>query len=70
MLTLQKSKLKDVAQLKNQYQMMKDSLEQSKKKLMENAETMAVQGLFKKLKGNIEDLKSMIGDLHDLQHLK
>lgn len=70
MLTLQKSKLKDVAQLKNQYQMMRDSLEQSKKKLMENAETMAVQGLFKKLKGNIEDLKGMIGDLHDLQHLK
>ena len=50
--------------------MMRDSLEQSKKKLMENAETMAVQGLFKKLKGNIEDLKGMIGDLHDLQHLK
>lgn len=37
---------------------------------MENAETMAVQGLFKKLKANIEDLKGMIGDLHDLQHLK
>jgi len=31
---------------------------------------MAVNNLFKKLKVNIDDLKLMIGDLHDYEHLK
>lgn len=49
---------------------MKDSLEQSKKKLQENAELMAVNSLFKKLKVNFDDLKVMLGELNDLQHIK
>ena len=69
-LSLQKTKLKDVASLKNQYQIMKDSLEHSKRKLQENAELMQVNNLFKKLKQHFDDLKGMIGDLHDLETLK
>lgn len=68
-LSLQKTKLKDVASLKNQYQIMKDSLEHSKRKLQENAELMQVNNLFKKLKQHFDDLKGMIGDLHDLETL-
>lgn len=49
---------------------MKESLEQSKKKLLENAEMMAVNNLFKKLKVNFDDLKVMIGELNELQQLK
>lgn len=45
---------------------MKESLEQSKKKLQENAELMAVNQLFKKLKVNFDDLKVLLGDLHEL----
>ncbi len=40
--------------------MMKESLESSKKKLQENAEMMAVNSLFKKLKLNFDDLKLLI----------
>jgi hypothetical protein len=69
-LSLQKTKLKDVASLKNQYQIMKDSLEHSKRKLQENAELMQVNNLFKKLKQHFDDLNGMIGDLHDLETLK
>lgn len=59
-LLLQKTKLKDVASLKNQHQIMKESLELSKKKLQENAELLAVNSLFKKLKINFEDIKVLI----------
>lgn len=45
---------------------MKESLEQSKKKLQENAELMAVNSLFKKLKVNFDEIKVMISELHDL----
>lgn len=69
-LVLQKTKLKDVSQLKNQYKIMKESLEQSKKKLQENAELMAVNSLFKKLKVNFDEIKVMIGDLQELQTVK
>jgi hypothetical protein len=67
---LKKTKLKDVAQLKNQQKMMKESLEVSKKRLLENAELMAVNTLFKKLKLNFDDIKVMIGEVNELQHLK
>jgi len=50
--------------------MMKESLESSKKKLQENAEMMAVNSLFKKLKLNFDDLKLLIQDLIDLKRLK
>ena len=63
---LQKTKLKDVATLKNQHQIMKESLESSKKKLLENAELMAVNNLFKKLKVNFDDMKVMLGELAEL----
>jgi hypothetical protein len=43
--------------------MMKESLEQNKKKLQENAELMAVNSLFKKLKTNFDDIKMMMGEL-------
>ena len=56
--------------LKNQYKIMKESLEQSKKKLQENAELMAVNSLFKKLKINFDEIKVMIGDLQELQTVK
>lgn len=49
---------------------MKESLEQSKKKLQENAELMAVNSLFKKLKVNFDEIKVMISELHDLQSAK
>ena len=49
---------------------MKESLEQSKKKLQENAELMAVNSLFKKLKINFDEIKVMIGDLQELQTVK
>jgi hypothetical protein len=39
---------------------MKESLELSKKKLQENAELMAVNNLFKKLKINFDDIKVML----------
>eukprot|EP00347_Sterkiella_histriomuscorum_P019169 403342679 len=69
-LNLQKTKLKDVSQLKNQHKIMKESLEQNKKKLQENAELMAVNSLFKKLKVNFDEIKIMIGELQDLQSVK
>lgn len=69
-LSLQKTKLKDVATLKNQYLIMRDSLEHSKRKLQENAEHMQVNNLFKKLKQHFDDLKNMLGDLHDHETLK
>jgi len=69
-LALQKTKMKDVSQLKNQYNIMKESLEQSKKKLQENAELMAVNSLFKKLKVNFDEIKVMISELHDMQSVK
>jgi hypothetical protein len=69
-LLLQKTKLKDVASLKNQQQIMIESLEQSKKKLQENAELMAVNSLFKKLKVNFDDMKVMLSELNELQTLK
>jgi hypothetical protein len=59
-----------VSTLKNQYKIMKESLEQSKKKLQENAELMAVNSLFKKLKINFDEIKVMIGDLQELQTVK
>jgi hypothetical protein len=31
---------------------------------------MAVNSLFKKLKVNFDDLKVMLGELNDLQHIK
>ena len=49
---------------------MRDSLEHSKRKLQENAELMQVNTLFKKLKQHFDDLKGMLGDLHDHQTLK
>ncbi len=49
---------------------MKESLEQSKKKLQENAELMAVNSLFKKLKVNFDEIKVMISELHELQVVK
>ena len=67
---MQKTKLKDVAQLKNQHKIMKESLESSKKKLQENAELMAVNGLFKKLKVNLDDIKVMISDLQEVESAK
>ncbi len=70
LLHMQRTKLKDVAQLKNQHQIMKESLEQSKRKLLENAERMAVNGIFKKLKVNFDDLKVMIGELNELNQMK
>ena len=63
---LKKTKLKDVAQLRNQQNMMKESLEVSKKRMLENAELMAVNTLFKKLKVNFDDIKVMIGELNEL----
>ena len=69
-LSLQKTKLKDVATMKNQYLIMRDSLEHSKRKLQENAEHMQVNNLFKKLKQHFDDLKNMLGDLHDHETLK
>ena len=45
---------------------MKESLESSKKKLLENAELMAVNNLFKKLKVNFDDMKVMLGELAEL----
>ena len=49
---------------------MKESLESSKKKLQENAELMAVNGLFKKLKVNLDDIKVMISDLQEVESAK
>ena len=67
---LQKTKLKDVSNLKNQHKMMKESLEQNKKKLLENAELMAVNSLFKKLKVNFDEIKDMIANVVDLNSTK
>lgn len=67
---LQKAKLKDVASLKNQQEIMVASLEQSKRKLQENAELMAVNSLFKRLKVNFDDMKVMLGELNELQAVK
>ena len=47
-----------------------ESLEQSKKKLQENAELMAVNSLFKKLKVNFDDMKVMLNELNELQTIK
>jgi hypothetical protein len=49
---------------------MKESLEQSKRKLQENAELMAVNQLFKRLKVNFDDMKVMLGELNELQTIK
>ena len=49
---------------------MKESLEQSKKKLLENAELMAVNNLFKKIKVNFDEIKDMISDVIDMQSTK
>jgi hypothetical protein len=49
---------------------MKDSLEQNKKKLLENADLMAANGLFKKLKVNLDEIKVMIIELTDMQNTK
>ena len=49
---------------------MKESLEQSKRKLLENAELMAVNSLFKKLKVNFDDVKAMLGELNELGQLR
>lgn len=46
---------------------MKESLEQSKKKLLENADLMAVNSLFKKLKVNFDEIKEMITELNEMQ---
>lgn len=45
---------------------MKESLEQSKKKKQENAELMAVNSLFKKLKVNFDEIKIMITELQEI----
>jgi len=63
--TLQKRKNKEVSNLQTQLQMMKESLEQSKKKMQENAELMAVNSLFKRLKTNLDEIKVMVGDLNE-----
>ena len=70
MLQLQKSKLKEISQLKNQQQTLRDSLDISKKKLEENSELVAVNMLFRKLKDNFDGVKVMISDLHEIQSLK
>ena len=56
--------------MKNQQQIMIESLEQSKKKLQENAELMAVNSLFKKLKVNFDDMKVILNELNELQVIK
>lgn len=37
---------------------------------MENAEVMAVNGLFKKLKVNLEEIKGMLNEINEVQTLK
>lgn len=49
---------------------MKESLEQSKRKLEENAELLAINSLFKRLKVSFEDVKSLLSELNESTSLK
>jgi len=67
---VQNQRLKEVSSLRNQQQILTEALDSNKKKLSSNSEFVAVNGLYKKLKLSLDEIKVMLSELTEMENIR